>query len=312
LTPSGSGTAGTNGSNAYVNVGTTTTLAPGSSAYVENVGTESNAVFNFGIPQGIQGNTGAQGASGLNCDLTIGSVTTLAAGSQATATNSGTVNSVILNLGIPQGIQGIQGQKGEKGDKGDSTVASEIAAAVAASSAAAASSSAIASASSAAQSAASAIQAETAAASINNTFNARIEALEDKTEAQYRYTDAGVANHTQFTHYLEVVDGYQAVTITMNGIDKTISTGDISIDGDNQKITIGASQEMNGVQLVSPSVWCNNLDARQTAESINIGGTSSGGINIGNPLLPILPINFYGTVNFGFNNIIGTGINQWV
>ena len=34
----------------------TTTLAPGSSATVENVGTEHAAIFNFGIPKGETGN----------------------------------------------------------------------------------------------------------------------------------------------------------------------------------------------------------------------------------------------------------------
>ena len=46
---------------ATVNVGTTTTLSPGSSATVTNSGDSSNAVFNFGIPQGVTGPTGTVG-----------------------------------------------------------------------------------------------------------------------------------------------------------------------------------------------------------------------------------------------------------
>lgn len=56
------GTPGAQGDAATIAVGTTTTLAPGSSATVTNVGTSSAAVFNFGIPQGQTGATGATGA----------------------------------------------------------------------------------------------------------------------------------------------------------------------------------------------------------------------------------------------------------
>jgi len=51
------------GAAATVSVGTTTTLAPGSSATVVNAGTSSAAVFNFGIPTGATGATGATGGS---------------------------------------------------------------------------------------------------------------------------------------------------------------------------------------------------------------------------------------------------------
>jgi len=51
------------GSAATVSVGTTTTLAPGSSATVVNAGTSSAAVFNFGIPTGATGAAGASGGS---------------------------------------------------------------------------------------------------------------------------------------------------------------------------------------------------------------------------------------------------------
>lgn len=55
------GTPGAQGDAATIAVGTTTTLAPGSSATVANVGTSSAAVFNFGIPAGQTGATGATG-----------------------------------------------------------------------------------------------------------------------------------------------------------------------------------------------------------------------------------------------------------
>ena len=52
------GTPGAQGNAATIAVGTTTTLSPGSSATVANVGTTSAAVFNFGIPSGLTGATG--------------------------------------------------------------------------------------------------------------------------------------------------------------------------------------------------------------------------------------------------------------
>ena len=58
------GPQGERGTNATVYVGTTSTLAPGSQATVYNSGTDSNAVLNFGIPQGAKGDTGATGATG--------------------------------------------------------------------------------------------------------------------------------------------------------------------------------------------------------------------------------------------------------
>lgn len=50
-----SGNNGTNGTAATITIGTVTTLSPGSSATVTNIGSSSAAVLNFGIPQGLQG-----------------------------------------------------------------------------------------------------------------------------------------------------------------------------------------------------------------------------------------------------------------
>jgi len=62
--PYSSGTTGPTGAAATVAVGTTNTLTPGSSATVTNSGTSSAAVFNFGVPRGATGPTGATGATG--------------------------------------------------------------------------------------------------------------------------------------------------------------------------------------------------------------------------------------------------------
>ncbi len=52
------------------------------------------------------GSTGATGAQGAAATVSVGTVTTLAAGSQATVTNSGTTQAAMLNFGIPQGAAG--------------------------------------------------------------------------------------------------------------------------------------------------------------------------------------------------------------
>ena len=61
-------------------------------------------------PQGVQGETGPQGPIGSTPDLTIGTVSTLPAGSDATATITGTPEEPVLNLGLPQGAKGEPGE----------------------------------------------------------------------------------------------------------------------------------------------------------------------------------------------------------
>lgn len=76
------------GINATIQIGETTTLAPGSEATVENVGTDTHAVLNFGIPEGEQGDHGPTGPQG----------------------EPGPTG--------PQGPQGIQGETGPRGPQG--------------------------------------------------------------------------------------------------------------------------------------------------------------------------------------------------
>ncbi|MBW4038346.1 MAG: collagen-like protein, partial [Acidobacteria bacterium] len=52
------------------------------------------------------GATGSVGAQGASATVSIGTVTTLAAGAQATVTNSGTAQAAVLNFGVPQGAAG--------------------------------------------------------------------------------------------------------------------------------------------------------------------------------------------------------------
>ena len=131
------GETGATGQSANISIGTVTTLPAGSNATVVNSGTSMDAVLDFGIPQGIQGETGPRGPKGdtgdagprgpqgetgpqgQSANISIGTVTTLPAGSNATVVNSGTSMDAVLDFGIPQGIQGETGPRGPKGDTGD-------------------------------------------------------------------------------------------------------------------------------------------------------------------------------------------------
>ena len=66
-------------------------------------------------PQGPQGETGATGQS---ANISIGTVTTLSAGSNATVVNSGTSMDAVLDFGIPQGAKGETGPQGPQGETG--------------------------------------------------------------------------------------------------------------------------------------------------------------------------------------------------
>lgn len=62
--PGETGPKGDAGAAATINVGTTTMLAPGTPATVANSGTSSNALLDFGIPQGLPGAKGDKGDKG--------------------------------------------------------------------------------------------------------------------------------------------------------------------------------------------------------------------------------------------------------
>lgn len=63
-------------------------------------------------PKGDTGETGPAGATGATPNLQIGEVTTLDAGSDATASITGTPENPLLNLGIPKGADGGGGSGG--------------------------------------------------------------------------------------------------------------------------------------------------------------------------------------------------------
>ena len=66
-------------------------------------------------PKGDKGDKGDKGADGITPTLKVGSVTTLAAGSNATVTMSENSNEYTLNFGIPKGAKGDAGTSGSGG-----------------------------------------------------------------------------------------------------------------------------------------------------------------------------------------------------
>jgi len=87
----------------------------------ENTNTSHNAELQLVLvsagPQGPQGPQGIPGVSiagppGAAATVAVGTTTTLAAGSQATVTNTGTTSAAVLNFGIPQGTAGSGGSGG--------------------------------------------------------------------------------------------------------------------------------------------------------------------------------------------------------
>lgn len=86
---------GEDGVSATVAIGTVTTLAPGSPATVANVGTATAAVFNFGIPEGDQGNPGV--------------VQAVIAGSNISVDNTDPANPVISSTSAVSSVNGQTG-----------------------------------------------------------------------------------------------------------------------------------------------------------------------------------------------------------
>lgn len=136
------------GGSSTITLGTVSTGNPGTSVSITNTGTPTAPLFNFTIPrgdvgpqglkgdtgntgstgltgsaglngeQGLKGDTGLTGPAGTNgtngtngsaATVSVGTVTTGAAGSSAIVTNAGTTSAAILNFTIPQGVAGTGG-----------------------------------------------------------------------------------------------------------------------------------------------------------------------------------------------------------
>ena len=107
--------------NPTITIGTVTN---GDTASATITGDSPNYTLNLVLPKGAKGDkgdkgdTGAKGADGVTPNISIGTVTTGAAGSSASASISGTTPNLTLNLTIPKGDKGDKGEKGIKGDTG--------------------------------------------------------------------------------------------------------------------------------------------------------------------------------------------------
>lgn len=133
------GEPGTDGVTPTFSIESVETGEPGTDAEVTMTGDAPNHGLRFVIPRGDKGDTGSPGAkgdkgepgakgehgspgakgdkgdTGATPNLSIGTVTTLEAGQNATASMGGTAESPVLNLGIPRGAKGEPGEGGGGG-----------------------------------------------------------------------------------------------------------------------------------------------------------------------------------------------------
>lgn len=94
------------GDTGEISVGTTTTGQPWTNASVENVGTSTNAIFNFVIPRGDKGEKGDEWDKWDAATIQVGTTTTGSAGTNASVSNSWTSSNAVFNFVIPRGDKG--------------------------------------------------------------------------------------------------------------------------------------------------------------------------------------------------------------
>ena len=82
------------GDAATIEIGNVSTGTPGTDVIVTNRGTNTDAIFDFTIPQGEKGETGT---------VSVGDVVTGEAGTDASVVNSGTSTDAVLDFTIPRG-----------------------------------------------------------------------------------------------------------------------------------------------------------------------------------------------------------------
>lgn len=137
----------TPGQSATIVINSTTTLAAGASAFVTNIGTSLNAIWDIGIPQGAQGvkgdpgaagytpvsgvdyfngTNGTNGVNGTAATVSANYTFTLPYGNPATVTNVGTTSAALFDFGIPTGATGSTGAAGTNGTNGTNGTAATI------------------------------------------------------------------------------------------------------------------------------------------------------------------------------------------
>lgn len=106
------GNTGQNGVTPTLSAGNVETLEPGQPATASVTGDGPAYQINLGIPRGqtgAQGTPGQNGQDGQTPTITVGTVTTLDPGQDATAEITGETPNLTLNLGIPEGQPGQDG-----------------------------------------------------------------------------------------------------------------------------------------------------------------------------------------------------------
>lgn len=109
------GSNGTDGKSATIEIGTVTTGEPGTQASVTNSGTNTNAIFNFTIPQGEKGDTGSGGdidtsnLATLNGDNVFSGINTFnnTVNVPTPVSDSNAVNKSYVDSAIPEDIMQI-------------------------------------------------------------------------------------------------------------------------------------------------------------------------------------------------------------
>ena len=110
--PGTPGKDGQNGVTPTLSAGNVETLEPGQPATASVTGEGPAYQINLGIPRGqtgAQGTPGQNGEDGQTPTITVGTVTTLDPGRDATAEITGETPNLVLSLGIPQGQPGKDG-----------------------------------------------------------------------------------------------------------------------------------------------------------------------------------------------------------
>ena len=114
------GSDGADGENATIEIGSVTNLNYGETPTVTNVGTDTHAVLNWGIPAGQQGQQGIQGEPGINARAYVtqntGSATITI--EDADGITTATVYDGATGATGPQGPAGPQGEQGPQGETG--------------------------------------------------------------------------------------------------------------------------------------------------------------------------------------------------
>ena len=302
------------GTGSTIGIGTTTTLTAGSSATVSNSGTTTNAILNFGIPQGIQGiqgtsfifrNTYSSSTQYLPNDVIYyngSSYICILASLNNLPTNITYWNILALkgdtgSQGI-QGIQGIQGAtgatgatgaKGDKGDKGDSS--SDFGTVIAAASNAVLTGTAFV----ALQTEVSLLQGQVSVLEGQMTVvNGEIFDLEtNMTEQQAKtlFQQAGTLGYTKFTSDVKINDGIA------NRID-------LKQNGTIEAVNLNLTTDLNSSNVNSETLHTGNILPKSTdvLQTINIGpSTQLGNVVInGYVSMPLMDTFFGYTINNGY------------